>query len=113
MAAQGRCVGAIAACFVALRIFWLAHAATWKSDNCVRCLPLRPGSPKAQDRAVGGAWEGGALGGNAHLPSLLLTVLSRRVIEGDDALEFETSKGVKVVSTFDVMGLKEGLLRGA
>ena len=33
-------------------------------------------------------------------------------MEGDDALEFETSKGVKVVSTFDVMGLKETLLRG-
>eukprot|EP00887_Chlorella_sp_A99_P003123 scaffold9.g3123.t1 len=37
---------------------------------------------------------------------------ARRVIEGDDSLEFETSKGVKVVASFDVMGLKDGLLRG-
>ncbi len=34
------------------------------------------------------------------------------VAEGDEQMEFETSKGVKVVSSFDAMGLREDLLRG-
>ncbi|KAL6769938.1 hypothetical protein ACKKBG_A32960 [Auxenochlorella protothecoides x Auxenochlorella symbiontica] len=34
------------------------------------------------------------------------------VIQGDASLEFETSKGVRVVSTFDAMNLKQDLLRG-
>lgn len=34
------------------------------------------------------------------------------VAEGDESMEFETSKGVKVVSSFDAMGLREDLLRG-
>jgi ATP-dependent RNA helicase len=33
-------------------------------------------------------------------------------MEEDDELYFETSKGVRVVSSFDNMGLKEDLLRG-
>lgn len=33
-------------------------------------------------------------------------------VEGDEEVAFETSKGVKVVSKFDSMGLKEELLRG-
>jgi ATP-dependent RNA helicase len=32
--------------------------------------------------------------------------------EDDGELQFETSKGVKVVTSFDHMGLKEELLRG-
>ena len=36
---------------------------------------------------------------------------SRKALEAEDA-EFETSKGVRVVSSFDAMNLKEGLLRG-
>mmetsp|Transcript_27867 Transcript_27867/g.53016 ORF Transcript_27867/g.53016 Transcript_27867/m.53016 type:complete len:401 (+) Transcript_27867:111-1313(+) len=31
---------------------------------------------------------------------------------GDENVDFETSKGVKVVNTFDAMGLREDLLRG-
>mmetsp|Transcript_1482 Transcript_1482/g.2130 ORF Transcript_1482/g.2130 Transcript_1482/m.2130 type:complete len:399 (-) Transcript_1482:248-1444(-) len=34
------------------------------------------------------------------------------VLLGDESVEFETSAGVKVVNTFDAMGLKESLLRG-
>jgi len=34
------------------------------------------------------------------------------VVLGDENVEFETSKGVKVINTFDAMGLKEDLLRG-
>lgn len=34
------------------------------------------------------------------------------MIQGDASLEFETSKGVRVVSTFDAMNLKQDLLRG-
>ena len=34
------------------------------------------------------------------------------MIEGDGSLEFETSKGVKVVSSFDAMNLRQDLLRG-
>ncbi|KAK2078430.1 Eukaryotic initiation factor 4A-III A [Prototheca wickerhamii] len=34
------------------------------------------------------------------------------VIEGDGSLEFETSKGVKVVNSFDAMNLRQDLLRG-
>ena len=30
----------------------------------------------------------------------------------DEALDFSTSKGVRVVTSFDAMGLKEDLLRG-
>ena len=33
-------------------------------------------------------------------------------MEEDEELNFETSKGVKVISSFDNMGLKEELLRG-
>lgn len=33
-------------------------------------------------------------------------------MQGDEAMEFETSKGVKVVSNFDAMALREDLLRG-
>lgn len=36
----------------------------------------------------------------------------RQVIQGDEALEFETSKEVKVVNSFDAMNIKEDLLRG-
>lgn len=34
------------------------------------------------------------------------------IVEGDEQMDFETSKGVRVVNTFDAMGLKDGLLRG-
>ena len=34
------------------------------------------------------------------------------MIEGDGSLEFETSKGVKVVNSFDAMNLRQDLLRG-
>lgn len=33
-------------------------------------------------------------------------------MEEDEEIHFETSKGVKVVSSFENMGLKEDLLRG-
>lgn len=32
--------------------------------------------------------------------------------DADEGVHFETSKGVKIVSSFDNMGLKEELLRG-
>ena len=32
--------------------------------------------------------------------------------DGEDALSFETSKGVKVVTNFESMGIREPLLRG-
>mmetsp|Transcript_36354 Transcript_36354/g.80909 ORF Transcript_36354/g.80909 Transcript_36354/m.80909 type:complete len:399 (+) Transcript_36354:84-1280(+) len=39
--------------------------------------------------------------------------MSRRAMEmEDEEIAFETSKGVKVISSFDQMGLKEDLLRG-
>lgn len=43
--------------------------------------------------------------------------MSRRAMDAetginDEGLEFETSKGVKVINSFDNMGLKEDLLRG-
>lgn len=49
----------------------------------------------------------------APLPACL-SVSRRRtnIAEGDESMEFETSKGVKVVSSFDAMGLREELLRG-
>lgn len=34
------------------------------------------------------------------------------IAEGDEEMDFETSKGVKVVNNFDAMGLREDLLRG-
>ena len=37
---------------------------------------------------------------------------SRRGLEGEDEQDFETSKGVRVVTSFDAMGLREDLLRG-
>lgn len=48
------------------------------------------------------------------LPPLLWPSRRRRtnIAEGDESMEFETSKGVKVVSSFDAMGLREELLRG-
>ena len=36
----------------------------------------------------------------------------RQVADGDETMEFETSKGVQVISSFDQMGIKEELLRG-
>jgi len=34
------------------------------------------------------------------------------VVLGDENVDFETTKGVKVINTFDAMGLREDLLRG-
>jgi len=36
----------------------------------------------------------------------------RRVVEGDETISFETSKGVQVVNTFEGLGIREDLLRG-
>ena len=32
--------------------------------------------------------------------------------QADETLDFETTKGVKIITKFDQMGLKEGLIRG-
>lgn len=37
---------------------------------------------------------------------------SKRIEMDEDKTEFETSKGVKILRTFDQMGLKEDLIRG-
>lgn len=51
---------------------------------------------------------------HTKFPPLFLSFVRRRsgVNTGDDSLEFETSKEVKVVNSFDAMNLKEELLRG-
>lgn len=51
----------------------------------------------------------------ANSPTDVLPFVDRRsggIVEGDEQMDFETSKGVRVVNTFDAMGLKDGLLRG-
>jgi ATP-dependent RNA helicase len=45
-------------------------------------------------------------------PCPLRSAKKPAIAEGDESMEFETSKGVKVVSSFDAMGLREDLLRG-
>ena len=48
----------------------------------------------------------------ASSPCPLRSAKKPAIAEGDESMEFETSKGVKVVSSFDAMGLREDLLRG-
>ena len=78
-------------------------------------------SSRGRGRAAGGR-EG--LGphprarGGAGAGTLTLTPLARRPASrspsglADEAVEFSTSKGVRVVTSFDAMALKEDLLRG-
>ncbi|KAI8321525.1 ATP-dependent RNA helicase FAL1 [Martensiomyces pterosporus] len=56
----------------------------------------------SNDRSVGGCWFTG----------ITPLIMSRYDSKKDKDVRFETSKGIKVVSTFDDMGLKEDLLRG-
>jgi len=49
---------------------------------------------------------------NCFLPTITTSTNMAGINPGDEKLVFESSEAVKVVSTFDQLGLKEDLLRG-